>query len=113
MLPLSTTTMGEGESAAIEMPFHIMKAVLMMKAKLSSCSASERGDIPPIIVAGRAGGGRGGGGHGGPGGCGVGGRRAVGATSRSVFGELGEGTTFRAFINVGEALAGMPPHNVA
>jgi hypothetical protein len=50
MLPLSTTTMGDGESAAIDKPFHIMNAVLIMKAKFNSWSASERGDIPPIMM---------------------------------------------------------------
>jgi hypothetical protein len=42
--------MGEGESAAMESPFHIMNAVLMMNAKLSNCSIKLRGDMDPIIT---------------------------------------------------------------
>jgi hypothetical protein len=44
--------MGEGESAAIDSPFHIMNAVLMMNAKLSSCSIKLRGDMDPIMAKG-------------------------------------------------------------
>jgi len=35
--------MGEGESAITEMPFHIIKAVDRMRAKLSSWAAACRG----------------------------------------------------------------------
>jgi len=43
MEPDRTTTMGEGESAITEMPFHIMKAVDRMRAKLRSWAAACRG----------------------------------------------------------------------
>jgi len=39
----STTTMGDGESAATERPFQSMKAVERMRAKLRTCAASWRG----------------------------------------------------------------------
>jgi hypothetical protein len=45
MDPERTTTIGLGESAAMLRPFHIMKAVLIMNAKLSSCVANDRGDM--------------------------------------------------------------------
>ena len=35
--------MGEGESAITLRPFHIMNAVLRMRAKLRSCAAACRG----------------------------------------------------------------------
>jgi hypothetical protein len=52
ILPDSTTTIGDGESAAIERPFHIIKAVDMIKAKLSSCERRDRGDMDDILVLG-------------------------------------------------------------
>ena len=48
--PDSTTTIGEEESAAIERPFHIMKAVDIMKAKFRSCRARERGEEGILVV---------------------------------------------------------------
>lgn len=44
MLPESTTTMGDGESASTESPFHIMNAVVIMSAKLSICVSARRGE---------------------------------------------------------------------
>lgn len=43
MEPLSTTTIGEGESATTDMPFHIMNADERIKRKLRSCAAPCRG----------------------------------------------------------------------
>lgn len=43
MEPDKTTTMGEGESAITERPFHIMKAVDRIRAKLRTCAAACRG----------------------------------------------------------------------
>lgn len=43
MEPDSTTTMGEGESAITESPFHIMNAVERMSAKFRTCAAACRG----------------------------------------------------------------------
>jgi len=43
MEPDNTTTMGEGESAITERPFHIIKAVERIRAKLRTCAAACRG----------------------------------------------------------------------
>lgn len=40
MEPESTTTIGEGESAITESPFHIMKAVERINPKLRTCAAA-------------------------------------------------------------------------
>jgi hypothetical protein len=51
--PDSTTTIGDGESATTENPFHSMKAVESTRAKLRSCVASCRGCIfvrPSMVV---------------------------------------------------------------
>jgi hypothetical protein len=46
MDPESTTTIGDGESLAIEIPFQSMKAVDRTSAKFRTCAASCRGCIP-------------------------------------------------------------------
>jgi hypothetical protein len=46
MDPDSTTTIGDGESVATDMPFQSMKAVLRTRAKLRSCEATCRGEAP-------------------------------------------------------------------
>jgi hypothetical protein len=53
MDPESTTTIGDGESLAIEIPFQSMKAVDRTSAKFRTCAASCRGCIPerPSMVA--------------------------------------------------------------
>jgi hypothetical protein len=43
MDPERTTTIGEGESARMEIPFHIMPAVDIMRAKLRIWAAAWRG----------------------------------------------------------------------
>ena len=43
MLPDSTTTMGEGELVVTERPFHSMKAVLRIRAKLRTWVSAWRG----------------------------------------------------------------------
>jgi hypothetical protein len=43
MEPERTTTIGDGESAITESPFHIMKAVESIRPKLRSCAAACRG----------------------------------------------------------------------
>jgi len=48
MDPESTTTMGDGESATTERPFHIIKAVERTSAKLRICAASCRGCMSAI-----------------------------------------------------------------
>jgi hypothetical protein len=53
MDPDNTTTMGEGESETMEIPFQSMKAVERTSAKLSTWAASCRGCIAerPSIAA--------------------------------------------------------------
>jgi hypothetical protein len=43
MEPERTTTIGDGESAITERPFHIMNAVDSISAKFSTCAAACRG----------------------------------------------------------------------
>jgi hypothetical protein len=55
MDPESTTTIGDGESLAIEIPFQSMKAVDRTSAKFRTWAASCRGCIPerPSMIASR------------------------------------------------------------
>ena len=54
MLPDSTTTMGDGESASTDSPFHIMNAVVIMSAKLRVCVSARRGEpsVESIVMCG-------------------------------------------------------------
>jgi hypothetical protein len=59
MDPERTTTMGDGESAMTESPFHIMNAVERISPKLISCAAACRGfcSADSILAAGEVWGG--------------------------------------------------------